>query len=224
MWSVQEITHLALLNIWTYEISHIWTYEIEHMKSHTPKNSYECKERGKTFKYRSSLNTPESIQARNCTKADNVAKPLQTCQCWACIREFTQARNLTNALNMTKPSSGAHIFFNVTHIEQQNKGSTCGKSFNQKTYLVIHQIRSVRSVAQSCPTLRPHESQHTTPPCPSPTPEFTQTHVHRVGAAIQTFHPLSSPSPPAPNPSQHQSLFQWVNSSHEMAKVLEFQL
>ena len=55
-------------------------------------------------------------------------------------------------------------------------------------------------------------------------PEFTQTHVHRVGDTIQPSHPLSSPSPPAPNPSQHQSLFQWVNSSHEMAKVLEFQL
>ena len=41
--------------------------------------------------------------------------------------------------------------------------------------------------------------------------EFTQTHVHRVGDAIQPSHPLSSPSPPAPNPSQHQSLFQWVN-------------
>ena len=41
---------------------------------------------------------------------------------------------------------------------------------------------------------------------------------------IQPSHPLSSPSPPAPNPSQHQSLFQWVNSSHEVAKVLEFQL
>ena len=54
--------------------------------------------------------------------------------------------------------------------------------------------------------------------------EFTQTHVHRVGDAIQPSHPLSSPSPPAPNPSQHQSLFQWVNSSHEVAKVLEFQL
>ena len=54
--------------------------------------------------------------------------------------------------------------------------------------------------------------------------EFTQTHVHRVGDAIQTSHPLSSPSPPAPNPSQHQGLFQWVNSSHEVAKVLEFQL
>ena len=55
-------------------------------------------------------------------------------------------------------------------------------------------------------------------------PEFTQTHVHRVGDAIQPSHPRSSPSPPAPNPSQHQTLFQWVNSSHEVAKVLEFQL
>ena len=53
--------------------------------------------------------------------------------------------------------------------------------------------------------------------------EFTQTHVHRVGDAIQPSHPLSSPSPPAPHPSQHQSLFQWVNSSHEVAKVLKFQ-
>ena len=54
-------------------------------------------------------------------------------------------------------------------------------------------------------------------------PEFTQTHVHRVGDAIQPSHPLSSPSP-APNPSQYQSLFQWVNSSHEVVKLLEFQL
>jgi len=55
-------------------------------------------------------------------------------------------------------------------------------------------------------------------------PEFTQTHVHRVSDAIQPSHPLSSPSPPAPIPSQHQSLFQWLSSSHEVAKVLEFQL
>ena len=55
-------------------------------------------------------------------------------------------------------------------------------------------------------------------------PEFTQTHVHRVGDAIQPSHPLSSPSPPAPSPSRHQGLFQWVNSSHEVARVLEFQL
>ena len=54
--------------------------------------------------------------------------------------------------------------------------------------------------------------------------EFTQTHIHRVSDAIQPSHPLSSPSPPAPNPSQHQSLFHWVSSSHEVARVLEFQL
>ena len=54
--------------------------------------------------------------------------------------------------------------------------------------------------------------------------EFTQTHVHQVSDAIQPSHPLSSPSPPAPNPAQHQSLFQWVNSSEEVAKLLEFQL
>ena len=47
-------------------------------------------------------------------------------------------------------------------------------------------------------------------------PEFIQTQVHRVNDAIQPSHPLSSPSPPAPNHSQHQSLFQWVNSSHEI--------
>ena len=50
------------------------------------------------------------------------------------------------------------------------------------------------------------------------------THAHRVGDAIQPSHPLSSPSPPAPSPSQHQGLFQWVSSLHEVAKVLEFQL
>ena len=55
-------------------------------------------------------------------------------------------------------------------------------------------------------------------------PELTQTHIHWVGDAIQPSHPLSSPSPPAFNPFQHQGLFQWVSSSHQVAKVLEFQL
>ena len=53
-------------------------------------------------------------------------------------------------------------------------------------------------------------------------PEFTQTHVHRVRDAIQPSHPRSSLSPLAPNPFQHQSLFQWVKSLHEVAKILEF--
>ena len=74
-----------------------------------------------------------------------------------------------------------------------------GKSFNRK----------FSSVTQSCPTLcdpmnrsTPGLSVH------HQLPEFTQTHVHPVSDAIQPSHPLSSPSPPAPNPSQHQSLFQ----------------
>ena len=95
------------------------------------------------------------------------------------------------------------------------------------------------SVSQSCPTLCDPMN------CSTPgllvhhqLPEFTQTHVHRVGDAIQPFPPLSSPSPPlsspsppllspsspAPNRSKHQGLFQWVNSSREVAKVLEFRL
>ena len=64
-------------------------------------------------------------------------------------------------------------------------------------------------------SLRPHESQHASLPVHHQLPESTQTHVHCVGDAIQPSHPLSSPSPPAPNPSQHQSFFPWVNSSHE---------
>ena len=69
-------------------------------------------------------------------------------------------------------------------------------------------------------SLRLHEPQHTSN---HQLLEFTQTHVHQVGDAIQPSHPLSSPSPPALNLSQHQGLFQWVRSSHQVAKVLEFQ-
>ena len=81
------------------------------------------------------------------------------------------------------------------------------------------------SVAQSCRTLcNPMNCSIAGLPVHHQLPEFTQTHAHQVGDAIQPSHPLSSPSPPAPNPSQHQGLFQWVDSSHEVAKVLEFQL
>ena len=83
----------------------------------------------------------------------------------------------------------------------------------------------IRSVAQSCPALC-NPMNRSTPGLPvhHQLPDFTQTHVHWVSDAIQPSNPLSSPSPLAPNPSQHQNLFQWVNSSHEVAKVLEFQL
>ena len=81
------------------------------------------------------------------------------------------------------------------------------------------------SVAQLCPTLcDPMNCSMPSLPVHHQFLEFTQTHVHRVGDTIQPSHPLSSPSPPAPNPSQHQSLFQWVSSLHQVAKVLKFQL
>ena len=81
------------------------------------------------------------------------------------------------------------------------------------------------SATQSCPALcDPMNLSTPGLPVHHQLPEFMQTHVHRVGDAIQPSHPLSSPSPPAPNPSQHQRLFQLVNSSHEVAKVFEFQL
>ena len=88
----------------------------------------------------------------------------------------------------------------------------------------IRKFSQLSSVTQSCPTLcnpmgcstqglfAHHQSL-------LPIPKFTQTHVHWVGDAIQSFHPLSSPSPPAFNLSQHQGLFKWVSSSYQVAKV-----
>ena len=81
------------------------------------------------------------------------------------------------------------------------------------------------SVAQSCLTLcDPMDRSIPVLPVHYQLSESTQTHVHWVGDAIQPSHPLSSPSPPAFNLSQHQGLFQWVSSSHQVAKVLKFQL
>ena len=80
------------------------------------------------------------------------------------------------------------------------------------------------SVTQSCPTLCDlMDCSMPGFPIHHQLPELAQTHVHRVGDAIQPSHPLSSPSPTF-NLSQHQGLFKWVSSSHQVAKVLEFQL
>ena len=81
------------------------------------------------------------------------------------------------------------------------------------------------SVAQSCPTLF-DPMNRSTPGLPvhHQLLEFTQTHVHCVGDAIQPSHPLSFPSPPALNLSQHQGLCKWVSFSHQVTKVLQFQL
>ena len=107
-------------------------------------------------------------------------------------------------------------------IKEMNFSQSC--MLISKKYMCIY-IYQFSSVAQSCPT-HWDPMNRSTPGLPvhHQLPEFTQTHVHQVSDAIQLSHPLSSPSPLAPSLSQHQSLFQWVTSSHEVAKVLEFQL
>ena len=99
-------------------------------------------------------------------------------------------------------------------------------------FLTLLRLRSILafssvqfiSVTQSCPTLcNPMNCSTPGLPVHHQLLEFTQTHDHWVDDAIQQSHPLSSPSPPSLNLSQHQGLFKWVNSLHEVAKVLEFQ-
>ena len=86
--------------------------------------------------------------------------------------------------------------------------------------IIISQFSSVQvSCSVVSDSLWPHGLQHARPPCPSPTPG-----VYPNSWPLSRSHTLSSPSPPALNPSQHQGLFKWVSSSHQVAKVLEFQL
>ena len=102
---------------------------------------------------------------------------------------------------------------------------TAGGFFTAEPLGKPHIISQFSSVAQSCPAgCDPKDCSTPGFPVHHQLLEFTQTHVHWVSDAIQPSHPLLSPSPPAFNLSQHQGLFQWVGSSHQMAKVLEFQL
>ena len=104
----------------------------------------------------------------------------------------------------------------------QFKSSTVNEGFICLFFIAIFQFSSV---AQSCPTL--------CDPIDCSTPGFhvhhqlvklAQTHVYWAGDAIQSSHPLSSPSPLAFSLAQHQGLFKWVSASHQVAKILEFQL
>jgi len=94
-------------------------------------------------------------------------------------------------------------------------------------FSVYHKMlgKGFSSVAQSCSTIcDPTDCSMPDLPVHHQFPQFTQTHVHWVGDAIQPSHPLSSSSPPTFSVSQHQGIFQWVSSSHQVAKVLESQL
>ena len=123
----------------------------------------------------------------------------------ACIHKAKE--NPVAHLSLVKGKDLCHI----TNVSQYSKHCLSSVHFS--------------SVTQSCLTLSdPMNCSTPGLPVHHQLPEYTQTQVHWVSDAIQPSHPRSSTSPPAPNPSQHQSLFQWVNSSHQVAKVLEFQL
>ena len=130
-----------------------------------------------------------------------------------------------------------HLFFNG-YLRPRNKvldpnevQFELGSQFKVETLPVLYiqwksgliQFSSVHCSVMSN-SLQPHEVSTPGFPVHYQLPELAQTHVHRVGDALQMSHPLSSPSSPAFNLSQHQGLFWWVSSSHQVAKELELQL
>ena len=159
--------------------------------------------------------------------------------------------NLCDCMDCSPPGSSVHEILQARLLEwiaiPFSRGSSWPKDQTQFSciagrFLTIWVTRETRSlynryniynlslvqfssVAQSCPTLcDPMNCSMPGLPVHHQLLESTQTHVHQVSDAIQPSHPLSSPSPPVLNPSQHLGLFQWVSCSHEVAKVLEFQL
>ena len=109
----------------------------------------------------------------------------------------------------------------IVQVEKKENNDRC----KLKLIIIVLNVNGFSSVSESCLTLC-DPMNHNTPGLPihHQLPESTQTHIHQVGDAIQPSHHLLSPSSPALSLSQHQGLFQWVSSSLEVAKVLEFQL
>ena len=107
------------------------------------------------------------------------------------VKSLSRVRLLATPMHCSLPGSSAHGIFQA------------------RVEFILKVSIQFSSVTQSCPTLcDPMNSSTSGLPVHHQLPEVTQTHIHRVRDAIQPSHPLSSPSPPAPNPSQHQSLFQ----------------
>ena len=161
------------------------------------------------------------------------------------MKSVSRVQTLCDPMDCSLPGSSVHGIFQAIVLEwiaiSFSRGSSWPRGSNpglphcrQKLYCLSHQrspiykllkLNQFSSVAKSYWTFwDPMNNSMPGLPVYHKLSEFIQTHVHRVGDAIQPSHPLSPPSPTAPNPSQHQGHFQWVNSSHEVAKVLEFQL
>ena len=147
------------------------------------------------------------------------------------------AINIVNQLYFNKKMNFKNHFNNSPPHTLENKGICILLEFPRAcayysllvfelkySWFALSQV-SVSSISQSCSTLCDPKACSTPGlPVHRQLSELTQTHVHWVGDAIQPSHPLSSPSPPAFNLSQHQGLFKWVSSLHQVAKVLPFQI
>jgi len=133
-----------------------------------------------------------------------------------------KAAHVAQYQNNKQPNQKAGRRSKQTFLQRRR---TDDKEKHKKIFNITYYSVQFGAVAQLCPTLC-DPMNHSTPGLPvhHRLPEFTQTHVHQISDAIQPSHPFSSPSPPTPSPSQHQSLFQRVSSLHEVGKVLEFQL
>ena len=117
------------------------------------------------------------------------------------------------------PCKNNLIFKSILKSKHSN---TCWASMGLLLFPYFSSVQFSRSVMSD--SLRPQDCSMPGLPVHHQLPELAKTHVHQVSDAIQASHPLSFSSPPAFNLSKHQGLFQWVSSSHKMAKILEFQL
>ena len=123
---------------------------------------------------------------------------------------------------------GFHVSFGIMVFSQSMSSSEITRSYHTSIFSISRDfytvLRQFSSGAQSCLTLQPHGLQHARPPCPSPTPRVYSDSCPLSWWCLPTISSSVTPSPPAFNLSQHQGLFQWVSSSHQVAKTLEFQL
>ena len=136
---------------------------------------------------------------------------------WQFLKEITSQlsydryiNGILQHLSWGKQNTETYVCMFTTSFVTAKTGNNRCESINVQCYIyTVEYLVQFSSVTQSCPTLC-HPIKRSTPSLPvhHQLPDFTQTHVHRVSDAIQPSHPLSFPSPPAPNPSQHQSLFQ----------------
>ena len=159
--------------------------------------------------------------------------PCTTCQaslCYAMLSHFSRVRLCVTPIDGSPPGSPVPGILQARTLEWvaisfSNAWKWKGKV---KSLSCVQLLATPWTEAYQAPPSMGFSRQEYWSGVPLPVhhqlPEFTQTHVHEVGDAIQPSYPLSSPSPPALKLSQHQGLFRWVSSSHLVAKVLEFQL